>query len=137
MFKAKYTMAETKSTITSSKARACLKQVNMPKRRLFFHHALPIFLELHPVFLRQIGFVWRNNFSPSDTVPLFKQRLEKRATVMQHFPLSGAGETPGQLDRRPAFYKNCPKRFASGDFLWVLYQLERLRSFPRSIGTTI
>ena len=41
--------------------RACLKNVNMPKRRLFFRHTLPIFLEIHPVFLRQIGFVWRKN----------------------------------------------------------------------------
>ena len=56
-------------------SRACLKHGNMPKRRLFFRHALPIFLEIHPVFLRQIGFVWRKNFSPLGIVPFFKQRL--------------------------------------------------------------
>ena len=55
--------------------RACLKNVNMPKRRLFFRHTLPIFLEIHPVFLRQIGFVWRKNFSPLVTFPFFKRRL--------------------------------------------------------------
>jgi hypothetical protein len=57
-----------------------LKNVNKPKRRLFFHHALPIFLETHPVFPRQIGFVWRKNFSPPGTFPFFKQRLIKGGT---------------------------------------------------------
>ncbi len=55
--------------------RACLKNVNMSKRRLFFRHTFPIFLEIHPVFLRQIGFVWRKNFSPLVTFPFFKRRL--------------------------------------------------------------
>ena len=36
--------------------RACLKIVNTPRQRLFFRHASPIFLEIHQVFLRQIGF---------------------------------------------------------------------------------
>ena len=62
-------------------SRACLKNVNMSKRRLFFRHTLPIFLEIHPVFLRQIGFVWRKNFSPLVTFPFFKRRLiETRGT---------------------------------------------------------
>ncbi len=56
-------------------ARACFKNVNMPKRRLFFRHTLPIFLEIHPVFLCQIGFVWRKNFSPLVIFPFFKRRL--------------------------------------------------------------
>ena len=66
--------------------RACLKHGNMPKRRLFFRHALPIFLEIHPVFLRQIGFVWRKNFSPLDIVPFFKQRLRVIAIKFLIFP---------------------------------------------------
>ena len=40
-------------------AKACLKIVNTPKRRLFFRHTLPIFLGIHKVFLRQTGFVRR------------------------------------------------------------------------------
>ena len=59
-------------------ARSCLKNVNMPKRRFFFRHTLPILLEIHPVFLRQIGFVWRKNSSPLVIVPFFKQRLIRR-----------------------------------------------------------
>ena len=55
--------------------RACLKIVIIPKRWLFFRHTLPIFLGIHQVFLRQIGFVWRKNPSPLGTFPIFKQRL--------------------------------------------------------------
>ena len=54
--------------------RACLKIVNTPNRRLFFRHTSPIFLEIHPVFLRQIGFAWRKNNSPLVILPIFKQR---------------------------------------------------------------
>ena len=56
----------------------------MPKRRLFFHHALPIFLEIHPGFLCQIGFVWRKNFSPSGKFPFFKQRLADPARFIAY-----------------------------------------------------
>ena len=55
--------------------RARLKIVNIPKRRLFFRHTLPIFLGIHQVFLRQIGFVWRKNLSLLGIFPIFKQRL--------------------------------------------------------------
>ena len=55
--------------------RACLKNVNTPKRRFFCRHTAPIFLEIHPVFLRKILFVWRQNSSPLCIVPFFKQRL--------------------------------------------------------------
>ena len=55
--------------------RACLKIVIIPKRWLFFRHTLPIFLGIHQVFLRQIGFAWRKNPSPLGTFPIFKQRL--------------------------------------------------------------
>ena len=55
--------------------RACLKIVIIPKRWLFFPHTLPIFLGIHQVFLRQIGFVWRKDPSPLGTFPIFKQRL--------------------------------------------------------------
>ena len=57
------------------KPRACLKNVNTPKQRSFFRHTSPIFLEIHPVFLRKIVFVWRKNFSPLCIFPLFKRRL--------------------------------------------------------------
>ena len=52
-----------------------MKNVNMPKRRAFFRHALPISLAIHPVFLRQIGFAWRKNPSLLGIFPFFKQRL--------------------------------------------------------------
>ena len=58
--------------------RARLKIVNIPKRRLFFRHTLPIFLGIHQVFLRQIGFVWRKNLSLLGIFPIFKQRLEQK-----------------------------------------------------------
>ena len=81
--------------------RACLKHGNMPKRRLFFRHALPIFLEIHPVFLRQIGFVWRKNFSPLGIVPFFKQRLNPpqiRMIPLQTLPAANiaGGGTPSE-----------------------------------------
>ncbi len=60
------------------KSRACLKIVIIPKRWLFFPHTLPIFLGIHQVFLRQIGFVWRKNPSPLGTFPIFKQRLDQQ-----------------------------------------------------------
>ena len=72
-------------------SRACLKIVIIPKRWLFFRHTLPIFLGIHQVFLRQIGFVWRKNPSPLGTFPIFKQRLMAR------------------VDRsRPKYYKSGP-----------------------------
>ena len=52
-----------------------MKNVNTPKQRVFFRHALPISLAIHPVFLRQIGFAWRKNPSLLGIFPLFKQRL--------------------------------------------------------------
>ncbi|MCI8304358.1 MAG: hypothetical protein HFF52_06995 [Lawsonibacter sp.] len=57
--------------------RACLKNVNTPKQRLFFRRTAPIFLEIHPGFLRKIVFVWRKNPSPLCTFPFFKQRLAR------------------------------------------------------------
>ena len=64
-------------------SRACLKIVIIPKRWLFFRHTLPIFLGIHQVFLRQIGFVWRKNPSPLGTFPIFKQRLIKSGTTVK------------------------------------------------------
>ena len=52
-----------------------MKIVIIPKRWLFFRHTLPIFLGIHQVFLRQIGFAWRKDPSPLGTFPIFKQRL--------------------------------------------------------------
>ena len=56
-----------------------MKIVIIPKRWLFFRHTLPIFLGIHQVFLRQIGFVWRKDPSPLGTFPIFKQRLVSQA----------------------------------------------------------
>ena len=38
---------------------------------------MPIFLGIHQVFLRQIGFVWRKNLSLLGIFPIFKQRLNE------------------------------------------------------------
>ena len=62
--------------------RRCLKIVIIPKRWLFFRHTLPIFLGIHQVFLRQIGFVWRKKTSPLGTFPIFKQRLARNLLTL-------------------------------------------------------
>ena len=62
-----------------------MKIVIIPKRWLFFPHTLPIFLGIHQVFLRQIGFVWRKDPSPLGTFPIFKQRLVFRTTFLRVF----------------------------------------------------
>jgi hypothetical protein len=45
-------------------SKACLKNGNTPKGRPFCRHILPVFLAIHPGFLRQTGFIWQQNFSP-------------------------------------------------------------------------
>ena len=74
----------------------CLKNVNIPKRRVFFRHTALIFLAIHKVLPQTAGLfppycvdfpcntqsiaasnrlVWRKNPSPSGTFPIFKQGL--------------------------------------------------------------
>ena len=60
-----------------------MKIVNTPKRRLFFCHIFPIFLEIHTVFLCQIGFVWRKNISPLSMFPFFKQGLSDQRNPVE------------------------------------------------------
>jgi hypothetical protein len=52
-----------------------LKNGNTPKGRPFCRHTLPVFLAIHPGFLRQTDFIWQQNFSPLVIFPFFKQRL--------------------------------------------------------------
>ena len=50
----------------------------------------PLFLEIHPVFLRKILFVWQQNSSPLCIFPFFKQRLNffcKNRKKQQFFAL--------------------------------------------------
>ncbi len=55
--------------------RACLKNDNMPKGRIFFRVALPNFLEIHKVFLRKFVFATRKDLSPLCTSLFIKQAL--------------------------------------------------------------
>ncbi|MBQ9648558.1 MAG: hypothetical protein IJV43_09405, partial [Oscillospiraceae bacterium] len=57
--------------------RPCLKNADMPKRRVFFRHTAAIFLAIHKVLPRQIGLVRRKNPSPLGTLPILKQGLAK------------------------------------------------------------
>ncbi len=49
--------------LSSSLSRACLKNANTPKERIFFRVALPNFLEIHEVFLRKFVFATQKNLS--------------------------------------------------------------------------
>ena len=81
--------------------RACLKIVIIPKRWLFFPHTLPIFLGIHQVFLRQIGFVWRKDPSPLGTFPIFKQRLRAIIDILKKLSIIASPGLPPPTRRRP------------------------------------
>ena len=68
-------ISSSKKQIKTAPLRACLKNVSTPKRRSFFRHTAPIFLEIHPVFPQKIVFVWRKNSPLLCIFPFFKQRL--------------------------------------------------------------
>ena len=88
--------------------RACLKNVNTPKRRSVFHHNAPIFLEMHPVFPRKIVFFWRKNPPPLRVSLFFKRRLifrydylyEKTSPIpLYFFKIFRAGYSPAAPQR--------------------------------------
>ena len=90
-----------------AQSRACLKIVIIPKRWLFFPHTLPIFLGIHQVFLRQIGFVWRKDPSPLGTFPIFKQRLIRRCYMAaSSIYFSTPHERPSQLRMKIRLVRN-------------------------------
>ena len=67
--------------------RPCLKNVNLPKRRVFSRHAALIFLAIHQGLLRQIALPGEKNPSPLGIFPIFKQDLTwRRSECKIDFP---------------------------------------------------